>query len=121
MNIPAVLLAEDEPVIAYEISYILEQNGYRVIAACSAGEVMALCDHFRPDFAILNFRMNGGSNGLEVAHQLKEQFAVRSMLVTGASGEELAGSPYFKEPSEILYKPFTPGRFRAGMQKLRMP
>ena len=121
MNIPAVLLAEDEPVIAYEISYMLEQKGYRVISACSAGEIIALCDRFRPDFAILNFRMKGGSNGLELAHQLKAQFAVRSMLVTGTSSDELAGSPFFKEPSEILYKPFTPGRFRAGMEKLRVP
>jgi response regulator NasT len=102
-----VLLAEDEPVISMEIRYLLEGKGYRVIQAPATQDVLAACERYHPDLAILNFKQQDNRDGMELAQMLLSRFMLPVAFITGARPQDIAASRDFDSSLDILYKPFT--------------
>jgi CheY-like chemotaxis protein len=69
-----VLLAEDEPLIRFDIADELRRLGYRVIEAGNAVEAIAVLQSTaRIDLLVTDVNMPGAGDGLDVARALKER------------------------------------------------
>lgn len=69
-----VLLAEDEPLIRFDIADELRQSGFQVIEAGNADEAIDVLDSTaRIDLVVTDVRMPGDRNGLDVARAVKEK------------------------------------------------
>lgn len=107
MRFLTVLLAEDEPVISLEIQHLLLGKGYHVIQATATQDVLAACERYRPDLAILNFKQQNNSDGMELAQKLQSRFMLPVAFITGMRPQDIAASKDFDSSLNILYKPFT--------------
>lgn len=63
----AVLIIEDEAVLAKNIRLYLERSGIEARTAGSAEEGIAQLNEFRPDVVILDYQLPG-RNGLDMGH-----------------------------------------------------
>ncbi len=66
-----ILIADDDPHIRRILQFLLEQAGYRVLAACDGREALALVVQERPDLALLDLMMPH-LDGFAVLEQIRQ-------------------------------------------------
>lgn len=105
----AVLIVEDQMLIAWHLRDLVEQAGHEVVAlARNPAEALAAAAQHKPDFAIMDVRLESGASGLEAARMLYEGWGVRSIYVSAnLDGETRAQAEQFK-PLGFVGKPFLP-------------
>jgi CheY-like chemotaxis protein len=86
-----ILLIEDEPLIAYDLTSIVEGLGHEVVgvADCRA-EAVHLAAQLRPQAALVDMKLRDGFTGPAIARQLLQDFHVSCAYVTG-NPEQCAG------------------------------
>jgi two-component system, response regulator PdtaR len=89
-------------VIAYqkrdscEMEAVLHEAGAKVVAvAGSFDEALERCQTLQPTLALINLKLAGPEDGIELAHQLWDRLGVRAIFVTGHSNPE---SVYLSQP-----------------------
>lgn len=105
-----ILVVEDEPLIATLIKEILEESGYEAAVASSGAEALALAFAAPPDLALIDIRLQGPMNGIEVACVLREQLGVPPIFLSGAADPHLLESARLARPAGFLRKPFCPSQ-----------
>ena len=119
---PAVLVVEDDAGIGYLLRYILEQKGWRVLAATDghaasqaieAGEVTdaVLMDVMLPDV--------DGLTLLERLRALPRWQGVPVMMLTSRGDEASVARALAAGASDYLGKPFEPAELVARLERLR--
>ncbi|WP_237051597.1 response regulator [Magnetospirillum sp. ME-1] len=111
-GLPAlVVVIEDEAIVLAGYQMLFESWGYRVIAAQSADEAVALIEEEggeAPDFILSDFRLRDGRTGTDAITLLRNNFgdAIPGAVVTGdttVTGEGLKEAEAQGTP--ILHKP----------------
>lgn len=118
MATPTVLLLEDEPIIAADLSAMLGSFGCEVLWVADSREALALCALRRPDWAMLNFRQPDGTDGMALACILRAASPVKVFFLTGARKQDLETSPNFSADHAVLYKPFTKREVKAVLAQM---
>ena len=118
MATPTVLLLEDEPIIAADLSAMLGSLGCEVLQVADSREALALCALRRPDWAMLNFCQPDGADGMALARILRADAPVKVFFVTGARKQDLEASPNFNADHTVLYKPFTKREVKAVLAQM---
>lgn len=78
-----ILIVEDEVIIAMDLRETLVEAGYAVIATVASGEeALALCIQEIPDLVLMDVHLQGRLTGIETAQQLRESYAIPSVLLT---------------------------------------
>ncbi|MBE0503223.1 MAG: response regulator [Desulfuromonadales bacterium] len=78
-----ILIVEDEAIIAMDLQETLAEAGYAVIATVASGEeALALCITEIPDLVLMDVHLQGRLTGIETAQQLRESYAIPSVLLT---------------------------------------
>jgi DNA-binding response OmpR family regulator len=78
-----ILIVEDEAIIAMDLQETLAEAGYAVIATVASGEeALALCAKEIPDLVLMDVHLQGQLTGIETAQQLRESYAIPSVLLT---------------------------------------
>lgn len=104
---PAILIVEDEPLVANFLGRVVRSIGYAVAGVCSnSSEALRALD--QPDLrivaAILDYSLRDGQTSLPVARELRRR-SLPFMFLTGddtAIAEEFGRTGY---PVPILVKP----------------
>ena len=110
-----VLVVEDEPLVALQISDTLTAAGFEVAGpAGSAEEACALVDAQALDAAVLDFNLGDGTTSAPVARRLREQ-GVPLMFVTGYTTDQL-GPPAWDVP--VLCKPITSAALLRALDRM---
>jgi DNA-binding NarL/FixJ family response regulator len=113
----AVLIVEDEVLIAFHLQALVEQAGHRVTDLVSnPADAVASAAQRRPDFALMDMRLARGSNGLEAARMLYERFGIRSLFVSGNIDSSLRAQTQELRPLGYLGKPFMAGDVLAALE-----
>lgn len=106
---PAVLIVEDETIVAWELERCVREFGYRVSGvADSAEEALRCVEKEVPDLALMDIRLNGPIDGIEVAATLRARFGVASIFLTANSDQGTSDRAQPTLPSGYLTKPFKP-------------
>lgn len=84
-----IVIAEDEPIIIMDISEILTEEGYNVVAGVSDGfDAIEACRQHKPDLVLLDIKMPL-LNGIKAAKEIKEKGLAESIVfLTAYSNKE---------------------------------
>ena len=104
---PRVLIVEDEFLIAEELRERLSRLGFSVIAMVdSADEGIAIATRERPDLVLMDIRLRGEKDGIQAAHEIREQVDLPIVYVTAYSDKWTVNRVKKTEHDGFLLKPF---------------
>jgi DNA-binding LytR/AlgR family response regulator len=102
-----LLIAEDDVVIAQNLSFSLEEIGYEVCKVVSSGEaLLSEINSCNPDLAILDITLEGKLDGIDTAAILVRASRVPFIFMTAKSDKETIDRAKLTNPHAYLVKPF---------------
>lgn len=114
----AILIIEDEAVLAKNIRIYFERAGYEVRAAHSAEEGLRQLDIFKPDLVLLDYQLPG-MNGIEMLTELRRiDPAIQVVMITGQGSVDLAVEAMKLGAADFLTKPVILEKMRLLVEKL---
>jgi two-component system, response regulator PdtaR len=106
-----ILIVEDEALVASYIKDVLEESGFAVAGiASSSREALSLAEQYRPTLALVDIRLAGPTDGIDVARRLDEEFAVPTIFLSGVVDPEVEERARALRPLGFLHKPFRPSQ-----------
>ncbi len=115
-NEKRVIIAEDEALVAMDLSMQLEDLGILVEGIASSGkEAIRLAKDSIPDLVIMDIRLQGGTNGFEAAKTIYQRQRIPVLFITASSKKELAWKSDSYE-FNILSKPFSRDQLRNALE-----
>jgi len=106
-----ILLVEDDAPLQQMVQRILEQKGYRVLAAGSAAQALALwaMHRDRVDLLLTDVVMPGEMNGRELGARLRSEKGSLPVVYTSGYADHLLGDlAALRGSPHLLEKPFQP-------------
>ena len=106
-----ILVVDDRPEVGQLAKTLLEELGYRVVAASSGADALRLVDALDPDArpALLfsDVIMPGGMNGYTLARTLRRAMPqMRVLLTTGYAGDPRDAARNVGSEFEVINKPY---------------
>jgi two-component system, response regulator PdtaR len=115
---PSILIVEDEAMIASYIEHVLGESGYDIAGVASSGpEALSLALETRPALALVDIRLTGPIDGIEVACRLRRDFGIPSIFLSGMATPETERRAAAAEPLGFLHKPFLPSQVFKAIQR----
>ncbi len=103
----AILIVEDEWIVARAVQKTLENAGYSVMGlASSAREALSLVDRQRPDLVLVDVVLEGETDGIDLAHQLRSRAGIPTIYVTAHTDEKTLARAMQTAPAGYVVKPF---------------
>lgn len=98
---------EDEAIVAKSLEKRLLAQGYTVTGTAATGTAaLRMAARFRTDLVLLDIRLRGSLDGIEVAHALREWFRMPVVYLTAYSDNETIERAKETGPYGYLLKPF---------------
>lgn len=114
---PLILIVEDDFLIGNQVRCAFEDAGHEVVGpAVSAEEAWTLLDGRTPDAAILDVRIKGPVNGLELAEQLIAS-GLEALVFLSGSGERSTREHADRLGAAFHMKPFDERLLLASVQQ----
>lgn len=102
-----ILIAEDETIIALDISNTLKRLGYKVSGIASTGEeILQLAEHEKSDLILMDIMLEGEMNGIEAANIASERFALPVVFLTALTDEETLQKAKTSNAFGYILKPY---------------
>ena len=102
-----ILIIEDEPVIALDMSHTLEASGHTVTGiATTHREAVELARAEPPGLVLADIHLGDDSSGVEAVAEILEHYSVPVIFVTAFPDRLLTGER--AEPTFLITKPFDP-------------
>ncbi len=114
---PAILIVEDERIVAKDLQRTLADMGYDAFAiASSAEEAVARASLRRPDVVLVDIRIKGEEDGIQTAEILKKKFKVIIIFLTAHADEATIDRAKRTEPHGYLVKPVKDAELRSMIE-----
>lgn len=102
-----VLIVEDEPTIAKEIAFNLEDHGFEIAGiAHSSEKALTLLKNRDIDIAMLDIAIQGNHNGIELAKIINENYKIPFLYLTSFADSDTISEAAETQPEGYLVKPF---------------
>jgi CheY-like chemotaxis protein len=112
-----VLLVEDERLISFMISRILVDLGHTVTACvASAEKALLFLEGSRPDFILLDIRLEGKMDGIEAGLIIKEKWGIPFAFASAYTDEETKARAAQACPIASLTKPLRSEQLRGLLE-----
>jgi len=118
---PAVLVAEDDPQIAYLLQFLLEREGYRVLLATDGREAQRFMDDIPPPRLVILDIMMPYADGFELLARIRAKPDWRNtpvIMLTARSQEKDIVRALDAGASDYVVKPFLPEELKARIRRL---
>lgn len=113
----AVLVIEDEAIIAMDIVDIVEGMGHRVTGnARTHAEAVTLASADRPDLILADIQLADNSSGVEAVNEILAQFGELPVIFITAFPERLLTGER-PEPAFLINKPYTEEQIRSAVSQ----
>lgn len=110
------LIIEDEPLIAMDLTQILEELGHRIVAvARTRDEARRVMMTHRPGLVLADIQLADGSSGLDAVNDLLGQCQVPVIFITAYPEKLLTGEK--PEPTFLITKPYQPETLRGTISQ----
>jgi two-component system, response regulator PdtaR len=118
----SILIVEDEALVASCIEEVLGELGFQVAGIAASGpEAIALVVENRPVLALVDIRLTGPIDGIELACRLRQEFGVRSIFLSGLADADTTRRADAAQPLGFLPKPFRPSQVFNAIQRALNP
>ena len=112
-----VLFVEDEVISSMNIGDMLEFWGYDICTpATSAEEAIAITEAEKPDIVLLDIKLQGGMNGIELAGEIKKRLDVPIIFMTGYLNRGFKEKAAAFKPVAYLIKPFELNELKSALE-----
>jgi len=112
-----VLIAEDETLVALDISHELASAGYTVVGQVTNGkDAIAKALELKPDVILMDITMPGEIDGIQAAEEIGQKLGTPVIFVTAHSDEGTLQRAKLSRPSGYVMKPFEPNELRANIE-----
>lgn len=102
-----ILLVEDEGVVALDIEQRLTKLGYSMVGVADTGAAaLELVRTQRPDLVLMDIRIRGELDGVDLARDLATRFELPVVFLTGNADEATLRRAVEAEPYGYVLKPF---------------
>ena len=104
-----ILIIEDEGLIAFAMSELLEHMGFQVIETLYAGEyVLPLLEKSdKPDLILIDIGLAGSIDGIETARLIRQKFSIPLIFITAYRSEEIFERLREFVLYQVIHKPFS--------------
>ena len=105
---PRILIVEDEPFIAENLQEMLSIFGHEnTEIANSTSQAIKAIKISRPDLVLLDIKIKGDQDGIELGGIIKEQYQLPFVYLTSYSDKETVNRAKHTQPLGFIVKPFT--------------
>jgi DNA-binding NarL/FixJ family response regulator len=112
-----VLIVEDEPVIAENISVYLDNNDFEVSGiAYDSAEAKDQLQNNTPDAAILDVNLESEEDGIDIASQINQKYQIPFLFLTSYSDKDTLQRAKKVNPSGYIVKPFNEKTLLASLE-----
>lgn len=112
-----VLLVEDDALIAMSLEAALSDAGHVVSGpAATASGGLEIAEAGRPDLALVDINLRDGSNGVELARELRRRWGVPCFFV---SGQKMEADANQDAALGFIGKPYAPEAVVASIEVAR--
>jgi len=113
-----ILIVEDEALIASYIEEVLGESGFRVVGIAASGpEALSLAAEADPSLALVDIRLTGPIDGIELACLLRQKFGLPSIFLSGLDDAETTKRAEAAQPLGFLAKPFLPSQVFKAIER----
>ena len=110
-------IVEDEMIIASVIQDCLEKLNYEVVEpVISFNEAIEMLYIEQPDIVIIDIRISGKKDGIELAEYIRENYSIPFIFLTANSDKETLSRAKKTNPNAYLLKPFTQNDLYAAIE-----
>jgi two-component system, response regulator PdtaR len=114
----SILIVEDEALIASYIEEVLGESGFHIAGIAASGpEALALAAEAVPALALVDIRLTGPIDGIELACLLRQKFGVASIFLSGLADAETTQRAAAAQPLGFLPKPFLPSQVFKAIER----
>lgn len=107
MNGKTILVVEDEPILALELSEDLKKHGYNVPPSINDGDmVLASVLKYKPDLIVMDIKLFGFRNGLDEALRIRGFFKTPIVYLSSYAYEDVKDQVVRTGPAVYLQKPY---------------
>ncbi len=118
----SILIVEDEALIASYIKEVLGESGFGVAGIAASGrEALSLVAENHPALALVDIRLTGPIDGIELACRLRQEFDVPSIFLSGLVDAATIERARAAKPLGFLAKPFRPSQVFNAIQRALDP
>ncbi len=101
-----ILIVEDKVLISEFIKEILLSFNYSYVKlAHNKKEALLLLSNFLPDFVLLDIRMKGELDGIEIANEINDKYKIPFIFISAHSDKEIIAKAIDTKPSGYITKP----------------
>ena len=112
-----LLVVEDESLVVEDLQERLTDLGYEVCGTADNGlDALRLAEEKRPDLVLLDIRIRGGIDGIEVAGHLRSTSRAPVVFLTAHADEGTLSRAGLTEPFGYVLKPFNERELRAAIE-----
>ena len=103
----SILIVEDEPTIAQEIAYNLEDHGFEIAGiAHSSDQALDILYKKKPDIALLDITILGTRNGIELGAIINKTYKIPFLYLTSHADDDTIQKASETYPEGYIVKPF---------------
>jgi DNA-directed RNA polymerase specialized sigma24 family protein/CheY-like chemotaxis protein len=107
-----VMIIEDEPLIAMELSQLVKEMGFTVVAAAGRQEqAISAAGDKKPSLILADIQLQDDGSGIVAAQEILQRYEVPIVFVTGFPERLLTGEG--TEPAFVVAKPFNEDGLKA--------
>jgi two-component system, cell cycle sensor histidine kinase and response regulator CckA len=113
----AVMVVEDEQLIAKDIADTLTKLGYDVTGTVSSAEAcVESAAARRPDLVLMDIHLQGELDGIDAARMLRERFDIPVVFLSAYADEGTVARAKQSAPLGYLLKPFRKSELRSAVE-----
>lgn len=113
-----ILIVEDEPLLAMDIEFMVENEGHKVVAeAASLYDVEELEDSTAPNVAFVDIQLAKGTSGLDVNQLIQKRWPQTIIVFVTANPKKIPDD--FAGAHGVIAKPFTESGFESALRYLQ--
>jgi PAS domain S-box-containing protein len=112
-----ILIVEDERIVAEDLKRLLIKMGYAVTGIAASGdEAMRSVQAEKPDLVLMDIRIQGPQDGIEVAEHLYAEYNVPVSYLTAFADAPTLDRAKATMPFGYILKPFEPRSLQAVIE-----
>jgi len=102
-----IFIAEDETIIALDISNTLQRLGYNVMGVASSGaEIFQQLEKSIPDLIMMDIMLDGDMSGIEAANIISQKYSLPVVFLTALTDQETLQRAKTTNPFGYILKPY---------------